>query len=103
MKIVGVTACPSGVAHTYMAADAIKKAGVKYGIETHVETQGSVGTENALTAEQIAEADVVVLTNDIGIKGEERFAGKPIVRMKAGQYIAKAGSIVKTLKEKFDK
>lgn len=103
MEIVAVTACPSGVAHTYMAAEALKQAAEKYGCGIHVETQGSIGTENRLTPEQIAAADVVILTNDIGIKGEDRFAGKPVVRQSADNCIAKGGSIVATLKKKLGK
>ena len=55
MKVVGVTACPSGVAHTYMAAEALVLAGEKAGMEVKVETQGSAGIENELTVEDIKE------------------------------------------------
>lgn len=103
MKLVAVTACPSGVAHTYMAADGLKQAAKKYGVEIHVETQGSIGIENELTAEQIAEADAVILTNNIGIKNEERFVGKPIVRIGASDCISKAGAIIKTIQTKLGK
>ena len=64
MKVVGVTACPSGVAHTYMAAEALSLAGKKAGIEVKVETQGSAGIENELTAEEIKEAGGVVFWVD---------------------------------------
>ncbi|MGI6231030.1 MAG: PTS fructose-like transporter subunit IIB [Tractidigestivibacter sp.] len=97
MEFVAVTACPSGVAHTYMAAQGLKDAAKKYGCGIHVETQGSLGVENELTPEEIAAADAVILTNDIGIKGEERFAGKPIVRVGTEACISKGGSIIKTL------
>ena len=74
-KIIAVTACPSGVAHTYMAAEALESAAKAKGWEVKVETQGSIGLENELTAEDVASADMVILTKDIGIKFEERFAG----------------------------
>lgn len=77
--IIAVTACPSGVAHTYMAAESLESAAKAKGWQVKVETQGSIGIENELTAEEIAAADMVILTKDIGIKFEERFAGKTIV------------------------
>lgn len=100
MKIVAVTACPSGVAHTYLAAEALVIAAKKHGIDIKVETQGSIGIENELTAKDIEEAKVVILTNDIGIKREERFKGKPIVKVGASDCIKKADAIMKKLIEK---
>ncbi|STI82583.1 fructose-like specific PTS system EIIB component 2) [Escherichia coli] len=61
-KIIAVTACPSGVAHTYMAAEALESAAKAKGWEVKVETQGSIGLENELTAEDVASADMVILT-----------------------------------------
>lgn len=61
MEIVGVTACISGVAHTYMAAEALEKLGKKSGHKVTVETQGALGSENQLTEAQIAAADVAVI------------------------------------------
>ena len=55
MKVVGVTACSSGVAHTYMSAEALVVAGEKYGVDVKIETQGSGGIENTLTPEDIKE------------------------------------------------
>ena len=66
-----------------------------------VETQGSIGIENELDKNAILEADAVILTNNIGIKNEERFKGKPVVRVSAGDCINKAGAIMAKLKEKF--
>lgn len=76
MNIVGVTACPTGVAHTYMAQEALEKECKKRGYEVKVETQGSMGIENELTQEEINQADVVILAVAIGIEGEERFDEK---------------------------
>ncbi|NTW71914.1 MAG: PTS fructose-like transporter subunit IIB [Eubacteriaceae bacterium] len=97
MKIVGVTACPSGVAHTYMAAEAIRRACKERNIDVKVETQGSIGCENYLTEDDIKDADAVILTKDIDIQEADRFKGKPIVKAFAGDVIKKAPSIVEKL------
>ena len=100
-KIIAVTACPSGVAHTYMAAENLENTGKKLesaakakGWEVKVETQGSIGLENELTAEDVASADMVILTKDIGIKFEERFAGKTIVRVNISDAVKRADAIM---------
>lgn len=80
MKIVAVTACPTGVAHTYMAQEAIEKECKKRGYEVKVETQGSMGIENELESFEVDEADVVILAIAIGIEGEERFEQKEDLR-----------------------
>lgn len=77
-SIVAVTACPTGIAHTYMAADSLVAAGERAGVTVHVETQGSSGS-TPLTAETIASAGAVIFATDVGVKGKERFAGKPVV------------------------
>lgn len=76
MKVVAVTACPTGIAHTYMAQEAIEKECRKRGYEVKVETQGSMGIENELEQEDVDAADVVILAVAIGIEGEERFEEK---------------------------
>lgn len=76
MKVVAVTACPTGIAHTYMAQEAIEKECRKRGYEVKVETQGSMGIENELKQEEIDTADIVILAVAIGIEGEERFEEK---------------------------
>jgi fructose PTS system EIIB component len=76
MKIVGVTACTTGIAHTYMAQEALEKECAKRGFEVKIETQGGMGIDNELTEEEIAEADAVILAIAIGIEGEERFEEK---------------------------
>jgi fructose-specific PTS system IIB-like component len=97
MNIVAVTACPSGVAHTYMAAEALQKAAEKRGHTIKVETQGSIGIENELVAKEIAAADAVILTNDMPITREERFKGKPVLRIGVSVAIKKAGQIIESL------
>ncbi len=81
MKIVGVAACTAGIAHTYMAREKLIKGAKARGHEAKVETQGTIGVEHKLTDTEIAEADVVVLAVDVKISGEERFKGKPVIRI----------------------
>lgn len=95
--IIAVTACPSGVAHTYMAAEALENAARAKGWRIKVETQGSIGIENALTADDIAAADIAILTKDIGIQSEERFAGKTIVRVNISDAVKRADVIMKKI------
>ncbi|KUI32795.1 PTS lactose transporter subunit IIC [Mycobacterium sp. IS-1496] len=76
--LVAVTACPTGIAHTYMAADSLAAAAKKAGVALHVETQGSSGS-TPLSATTIAEADAVLFATDVGVKDRQRFAGKPVV------------------------
>lgn len=94
MKIVGVTSCPSGVAHTYMAAEALVLAGKNHGVEVIIETQGGAGIENVLKKSDIEEAVCVILTNDISIKGEERFKGKKVIKMGVSDVIKKSDAII---------
>lgn len=98
MKIIAVTACPSGVAHTYMAAEALEKAAKEENIEIKVETQGSIGIENELKKDDIESADIVILTKDMQIKNSERFKGKKVVRVGVGDAIKKAPALMKKLK-----
>lgn len=97
MNIVAVTACPSGVAHTYMAAEALENAFKANGHNVKVETQGSIGIENELKKSDIEKADYVVLTKDIAIIREDRFAGKTVVRVGVSDAVKKADAIVKKL------
>lgn len=78
MKIVAVTACPTGVAHTNMAAKALSKIGEKLGHTIKVEKQGALGIQNRLTKEDIKDADVVILAVDVKVREKERFEGKII-------------------------
>ena len=79
MKIVAVTSCPTGIAHTYMAAEALEQAAKDAGHEIHVETQGAAGAEAVADAD-IAAADAVVFAADVEVRNRERFAGKPLVQ-----------------------
>jgi fructose-specific phosphotransferase system IIB component len=74
MKFVAVTACPTGIAHTYMAAAQLEKTAKKLGHTIKVETQGAMGIENELTQAEVDSADAVILATDIAIEREERFS-----------------------------
>ncbi|TFV57590.1 PTS lactose transporter subunit IIC [Mycobacterium sp. PS03-16] len=76
--LVAITACPTGIAHTYMAADSLVAAAKKAGATLHVETQGSSGS-TPLSAATIAAADAVIFATDVGVKDRQRFAGKPVI------------------------
>ncbi|HEX8542727.1 MAG TPA: PTS fructose-like transporter subunit IIB [Pseudomonas sp.] len=93
-RIVAVTACPTGVAHTFMAAEAIQQAAKRLGYELQVETQGSVGARNPLGDQVIADADVVLLAADIEVN-TERFAGKRIYRCGTGIALKQAEATLK--------
>lgn len=99
MKFLAVTACPSGVAHTYMSAEALTNASKKRGIEIKVETQGSIGIENEITMEDVKDADAVILTKDMAIKNKGRFKGKLVVNVSVGDAIKKADQIIAKLEE----
>ncbi|WP_294844312.1 PTS fructose transporter subunit IIBC [uncultured Gilliamella sp.] len=87
-RIVAVTACPTGVAHTFMAAEAIEEEAKKRGWWCKVETRGSVGVGNELTPEEIAAADVVIAACDIDVD-LSKFAGKKLYRTKTGPALKK--------------
>lgn len=92
-KIVAVTTCPTGIAHTYMAAEKLRTTGEDMGYEVRVETQGTVGARDALTEREIAEADGIILAVDKEID-ESRFAGKAVLRVGVGQAIKDARQII---------
>ena len=75
MNIIAVTACPTGIAHTYMAAAALKKAAEGMGHKIKVETQGAIGIENKISAGDLAAAELVIIAADVAISGKERFDG----------------------------
>lgn len=97
MKICAITACPSGVAHTYMSAEALKKAAAARGHQIKVETQGQIGIENVITQEEANQADVVIFTTDVALKDTDRFKGKPTVRVTVGEAVKKAVSIIEKI------
>ncbi len=84
LSFVAITACPTGVAHTFMAAEALENKGRELGHNIKVETQGSVGAKNILTDEEITAADFVILAADIEVN-TDRFVGKKVYRTSTGQ------------------
>lgn len=93
MKILAVTACPTGIAHTFMAAEAIEEAAKKKGHSIKVETRGSIGAENELTAEEIAEADAIVLACDTTVP-TDRFNGKKVLQVSVSDALKDAGGLI---------
>lgn len=81
MKVVAVTACPTGIAHTYMAAEQLEKTARALGHSIKVETQGAMGLENELSQTEIDQADLVIFAAGIPVRDRERFAGRPIVEI----------------------
>ena len=92
-QLVAVTACPTGIAHTFMAAEALRRAALAAGHHIRVETQGSVGTADALSAAEIAAADAVILAVDVRVD-EARFAGKRIIRAGSQDAIRNAAGLI---------
>lgn len=92
-KILAVTACPTGIAHTYMSAEALQKAAEEKNVDLKVETRGAVGVENGLTEEEIAQAHAIIIAADMDVE-EWRFKGKPVVKTSVGQAIRDAGKLI---------
>jgi fructose-specific phosphotransferase system IIB component len=81
VKIVAVTACPTGIAHTYMAAARLEKIAKNFGHDIKVETQGAMGIENKLTDSDIRQAQIAIFAIDIEIEGRERFNGVKVIQV----------------------
>ena len=95
-RVLAVTACPTGIAHTYMAAEALVKAGEKMGITVKVETNGSGGAKNVLTAEEIANCDGIIIAADNSVE-TARFDGKPVYSTKVSDGINKPEELIKKI------
>lgn len=102
MKIVGVTACTAGIAHTYIVAQKIKDAAEEAGHQCKIETQGSIGADNVLTPEEIAEADVVVIAHDIEVP-KDRFKDKRVVDIPISTAMKSPKSLIATIEKKLGK
>lgn len=92
-RILAVTACPTGIAHTYMAAEALEKAGQEMGMPLKAETNGSGGAKNVLTSEEIANCDAIIIAADKSVE-MARFDGKPVLITKVSTGINKANELV---------
>lgn len=96
VKIVAATGCPTGIAHTFMAEEALKKAAEKLGVEIKVETHGQVGVENKLTKEEIQSADGVIIAADKDVNAG-RFVGKPTIEVSVGTGIKEAERLIQDI------
>ncbi|MDN6293862.1 MAG: PTS fructose transporter subunit IIBC [Alkalibacterium sp.] len=92
-KIIAATGCPTGIAHTYMAQEALEQAAKKAGVEIKVETHGQIGVENELSALDIEQADAVIIAADKDVHAE-RFAGKRIIDVSVGKGIKEADKLI---------
>lgn len=95
MKIVAITSCPTGIAHTYMAAEGLEKGAKKLGHIIKVETQGSIGVENRLTDAEIAEAELVVIAADVKVD-LSRFTGKKVYETASNAAIKDGAGVITT-------
>ncbi len=98
-QILAVTACPTGIAHTYMAAEALQKAGDEMGITIKVETNGSGGAKNVLTADEIANCDGIIIAADKSVE-TARFDGKPVLSTKVADGIHKPQELINKIVNK---
>lgn len=93
-RVLAVTACPTGIAHTYMAAENLENTGKKLGIALKAETDGSGGAQNVLTREEIAAADAIIIAADKNVE-MARFDGKPVIMVPVADGIHKAEELIK--------
>ena len=97
-KILAVTSCPTGISHTYMAAEGLEKAAKKLGCSVKIETRGSGGAKNVLTEQEIASADCIIVAADAKVP-MERFAGKKVIECQVSDGINKAEELIKRAME----
>lgn len=100
MNIVGVTACTAGIAHTYIAKEKLIQAAKSLGHNIKVETQGSIGVDDKLSQEDIANADIVIFATDIGVGGLERFKDKHVVEVPISTVVKSPKSLIQKIQEK---
>ncbi|CNH33601.1 PTS fructose-like transporter subunit IIB [Yersinia pekkanenii] len=99
LNLIAVTACVSGVAHTYMAAERLEKLCHQEKWNVKVETQGALGVENRLTMEDVKCADVVLLITDIEIDGVERFANSRSIKMSISSFLLAPQKTIEVVKQ----
>jgi len=103
MNIVGITACPAGLAHTPMAAKALENAGEKLGYCIKIEQQGIMGKVNEISQKEADAADFVLIASEQKIEGMERFKEKKIIRVAIGTALAKPEAVLKKCIAAIDK
>ena len=92
--VVAVTACPAGIAHTYMAADALVKAGEELGVKVYVEKQGANGVEDRHTAERLNQADAAIFAVEVAVKESERFEHLPTYKTRVAAPIRDGKAVI---------
>ena len=97
-RIIGVCACPAGIAHTYMAAENLERQGKKLGFQVKIETNASGGVENRLREEDIKEADYVIIAADTRVE-MERFRGKKLLEVSVTDAVRKVESVYEKLND----
>lgn len=97
-RIIGVCACPAGIAHTYMAAENLERQGKKLGFQVKIETNGSGGVENRLREEDIKEADYIIIAADTRVE-MERFRGKKLLEVSVTDAVRKVESVYEKLND----
>ncbi len=97
-KLVGVVACPAGIAHTYIAAETLVKFGTQQGYDVKIETNGAGGVENRLTPEDIEEAEAIIVAADIRVE-LERFRGKPALFVSSADAIHRGAQVIEMIIE----
>ena len=97
-RIIGVCACPAGIAHTYMAAENLERQGKKLGFQVKIETNGSGGVENRLREEDIKEADYVIIAADTRVE-MERFRGKKLLEVSVTDAVRTVESVYEKLND----
>ncbi|MBP1616148.1 MAG: manP 8 [Firmicutes bacterium] len=100
MNIIGITACTAGIAHTYIAKEKLVNAAKELGHNVKIETQGTIGTEDELTKEDIEKADIVIIAADINIGGKERFKGKKVIDVPMQTAIKSPKTLIQKIEEK---
>ncbi|WP_030985545.1 PTS fructose transporter subunit IIABC [Streptomyces sp. NRRL S-1813] len=101
-RIVAITSCPTGIAHTYMAAESLEKAGQAAGVEVFVETQGSAGFKR-LDPQLVTDADGVIFAHDVEVREKERFAGKPTVDVGVKAGINRPAELIAEVRQKAER
>lgn len=103
MNIVGIAACTAGIAHTYIAKEKLETAAKKAGHKIHLETQGTIGTEDPIPTEMIKDADVVIIAADVKISGKDRFEGKKVIEIPTEIVIKSPNKFIQKVEETMSK
>ncbi|WP_097006319.1 MULTISPECIES: PTS fructose transporter subunit IIB [Lacrimispora] len=102
MKILAITACTAGIAHTYIAREKLENAAKEMGDFIKVETQGSIGVENELKPEEIREADIILIAADIRVN-KDRFMGKAVVEIPISMIMKSPKGVISKIHQKLGK